>query len=72
MKNALLPAGQQQNAWYSVLLPSVGIGEEVFIALKLEDQLNRRWESPIKLKYLGSDLWETAVLRIKRIGGETD
>ena len=65
--NFLLPAGQQQNAWYLVNLPSSEVDQVRSIEVSLTDQLNRHWESTISALYKGNNDWEVSVHRIKEI-----
>jgi hypothetical protein len=67
VQSHLIPVGQQQNAWYDILIPPTELAEDtikIFVVLK--DQMNRRWESKIEINKVGN-FWETSVLRIKQI-----
>lgn len=64
--NALIPAGQQQNAWYVVNLPATNNGQKRSLVIKLEDQLQRYWESDMDFTFMGNG-WESVVHKIKRI-----
>lgn len=67
ISDALIPANQQQNAWFNIKLPNVEIGHVVTLKLRLKDQLNRCWLSLVETKYIGVGGWETVVKKINRI-----
>ena len=66
---ALIPAGQQQGAWFSFKLPTVEKGEVVDITLHIEDQIAREWRSSIDTRFEGDDVgWvDTVVHRIELV-----
>lgn len=64
--NELLPAGQQQNTWYNIYLPTSTINQKKSITIKLGDSLQRHWESHIDSTYNGNGC-ETIIHKIIEI-----
>lgn len=60
---ALIPAGQQQNAWYDIRLPESPASVE--FSLNLTDQLGKMWVSEIKVQNTEQG-WEAYTYKIKR------
>ncbi len=61
---ALIPSGQQQNAWYDIKLPPTEISVELHIFADLEDHLSRHWRSEIELIFKGGG-WEAVTHKMK-------
>ena len=60
--HSLIPASQQQNAWFDIpISPSADISDKR-IVIELEDGLNRKWESVASMVYDGG--WIVSVTRI--------
>ncbi len=66
VNNALIPAGQQQNAWYQIVLPPMAVNTICNISLELEDHVGRMWESSIDATFFGSG-WTTNVHKIEQV-----
>ena len=61
---ALIPSGQQQNAWYDIKLPLTEISAELHIFADLEDHLSRHWRSEMELTFKGEG-WEAVTHKMK-------
>lgn len=60
---SLIPASQQQNAWFDILIsPSTDTSAKK-VVIELEDGLNRKWVSTVAMTF-DNGSWVTAVSRI--------
>lgn len=67
LNNALLPAGQQQNAWYQIILPlPVSITSTIPVIINATDKFQRLWQSEINIEYKNNE-WESTTQEIKEI-----
>ena len=59
LNNALLPAGQQQSAWYQIplSLPSSTISP-IHVTINATDKFKRLWRSETDIEYINSE-WES-------------
>jgi hypothetical protein len=49
LPDVLIPAGQQQDAWYDLILPRFQKDTEKLVTVEFKDQLNRQWRSEIDM-----------------------
>ena len=60
----ILPAGQQQNAWFVISVPILEQNPESIVKILLTDQLDRKWESIIHIKFIDN---KKATVNVEKI-----
>jgi len=65
LNNALLPAGQQQNAWYQIPLPiPTSTTTTINVTIKIDDKFGRTWQSITDIGYRNNE-WESLTHEIQ-------
>jgi hypothetical protein len=64
--NEVLPAGQGQNAWYSIPLPKPETTSTIVVKIYATDKLGRMWISKTNISYTNNE-WETNTHEIQEL-----